>query len=223
MRVLALDTTGAFGSLALVEERVLIEEVPLHSPEGFSTILFDRMRELLARHDWSIGSVDCFAAASGPGSFTGVRVGLTAVKALGEAAGRAALGISNLEALAACGSTEMRAVVIDARRGEVYGAVYDSELQTVREEAVMPFTEWIASLPNGVTEVVVTDAVTLRAGLPKGLLVTEQRVLAGAVGQIASARLLQGAMGDPAAIDANYVRRADAEMNWKDEPSPRTC
>ena len=222
MRVLALDTTGAFGSLALVEDRVVLEEVPLHSPEGFSTILFDRVRELLARHDWSVASVDCFAAASGPGSFTGVRVGLTAVKALGEAAGRAALGVSNLQALAACGSTEMRAVVIDARRGEVYGAVYDRELRSVREEAVMSFTDWIASLPNGVTEVVVTDAATFRAGLPKELTVTERRVVAGAVGRIASTRLLQGATGDPAAIDANYVRRADAEMNWKDEPSLRT-
>ena len=67
--------------------------------------------------------IDCFAAASGPGSFTGVRVGLAAVKGLAEALGKPAVGISNLRALSLFGKAALRAVVLDARRGEVYGAV----------------------------------------------------------------------------------------------------
>ena len=72
--------------------------------------------------------MDCFAAASGPGSFTGVRVGLAAVKGLAEAAGKRVVAVSNLRALAFFGSAPLRATVIDARRGEVYAALYNSRL-----------------------------------------------------------------------------------------------
>ncbi len=70
--------------------------------------------------------VDCFAAASGPGSFTGVRVGLACVKGLAEALGKPAVAVSNLRAIASFGTAPWRAVVLDARRGEIYGAVYDA-------------------------------------------------------------------------------------------------
>ena len=80
--------------------------------------------------------MDAFASASGPGSFTGVRVGLTAVKGLAEATGRKVIAVSNLQALAWHGSRPLRAAVLDARRGEVYGGVYDAALQLVQEEVV---------------------------------------------------------------------------------------
>ena len=80
MRILAIDTTSDFGSLALHDAGALIEETPLHAPEGFSQILFGQIEALLNRHDWPLESIDVFAAAAGPGSFTGVRVGLTAAK-----------------------------------------------------------------------------------------------------------------------------------------------
>ena len=76
VRLLALDTTGEFGSIALVDERGVVEEVALHSPEGFAHILFGEIEQLLTRHGLGLGDIDGFASASGPGSFTGVRVGL---------------------------------------------------------------------------------------------------------------------------------------------------
>jgi tRNA threonylcarbamoyladenosine biosynthesis protein TsaB len=222
MRILSVDTTSVFGSLALLEGGALLEQLPLHSPDGFSQTLFDSVRRLLERHEWEVGSVECFASASGPGSFTGVRVGLTAVKGLAEATGVRAVAVSNLEALAECGSTALRAVVADARRGEVYGALYDADLQVVSPEIVQSFPAWLASLPAGVTEVLSPDLTAFRNSLPGHLLLTEQRTLAAAVGRIAHRRVLAGAASDPAAIDANYVRRADAEMKWEDEPVART-
>src|SRR5262245_47764071 len=131
MRVVAIDTTSSFGSIALREDSELLEEFSLHSPDGFSRILFDGIRSLLERHEWPITSIRCFAAASGPGSFTGVRIGLTAVKGLAEATGAAAVAISNLQALAAYGTTARRGVIIDAKRGEIYGAVYGRDLRPV--------------------------------------------------------------------------------------------
>ena len=218
MRVLAVDTTSAFGSIALFEDGALIEEVPMHSPDGFSQTLFDALRHLLDRHEWNVQSIDRFAAASGPGSFTGVRVGLTAVKGLAEAAGGSAVAVSNLMALAACGEAPVRAVVADARRGEVYGAVYDAALHIVQPEIVMPFGAWAAALPEDVEEIVSPDFSPFRASFRRNIAVTERRTIAGAVARIATTM----EAWDPAALDANYIRRADAEMMWKDEPVTRT-
>ena len=73
--ILAVDTTHDYGSIALARGDELLEEMPLHAAEGFAQILYGRLRELLARHGVALADVDRFAAASGPGSFTGVRVG----------------------------------------------------------------------------------------------------------------------------------------------------
>jgi len=126
--ILSVDTTSEFGSIALTEGDQTVEEIPLHSPDGFGHILFQRIEQLLARHNAKIDQMDCFAAASGPGSFTGVLVGLTAVKGLGEATGKEVVAVSNLRALAYFGTAPLRATVLDARRGEVYGAVYNGQL-----------------------------------------------------------------------------------------------
>lgn len=218
--ILAVDTTHEFGSLALLRGPDVLEEMLLHSPEGFGGILFARLADLLARHGSAAAAMDCFAAASGPGSFTGVRIGLAAIKGLAEATGKPAVAVSNLAAMATFGSAARRAVVLDARRGEVYGAVYDACGEAVVPETVMPFTRWLDTLPGDV-EFVSTDfspfaaalAATRFAGAP---VTTAPRALAAAVGKIACRRLGAGEAVDPAGIDANYVRRSDAELFWKE-------
>jgi tRNA threonylcarbamoyladenosine biosynthesis protein TsaB len=197
MRILALDTTGERASIALVEEGQVVEEVAMESPDGFAHVVFGEIQSLLGRHGVSIAQIDVFAAASGPGSFTGVRVGLTAAMGLAEATGKQVAAVSNLRAVASFGSCAVRAAIIDARRGEIYGGVYDGSLNAVSEEVVMPRTQWLATLPAG-AEIVEGDG----------------RLLAGAIGVIAASHpeLAQ----DPAEIDANYVRRSDAELLWRE-------
>ncbi|MGC9947024.1 MAG: tRNA (adenosine(37)-N6)-threonylcarbamoyltransferase complex dimerization subunit type 1 TsaB [Bryobacteraceae bacterium] len=219
--ILAVDTTHEFGSLALLRGAEVLEEMPLHSPEGFGQILFGRLAELLARHAAKTADVDCFAAASGPGSFTGVRIALACVKGLAEAAGKPAVAVSNLEAMATFGSGALRAVVLDARRGEVYGAVYDARGTAVTPETVMPFTAWLRTLPEGEIEFVATDFGPFGAALAgtrfaAAPVTTAPRALAAAVGRIAGERLRAGQATDPAGMDANYVRRSDAELFWKE-------
>jgi tRNA threonylcarbamoyladenosine biosynthesis protein TsaB len=211
--VLAIDTTGDVGSMALVGERGLIEEVVLDSPDGFAHVLFDEIERLLHRQGLNVSRIDAFASASGPGSFTGVRVGLTAAKGLAEATGRKVMAVSNLQALAWHGSRPLRAVLLDARRGEVYGGVYDNHLQLVQEEIVTPLPVWLASLPQGELEII-TQGFPL--GGIRAPIVQAPKALAGAIGGIAFERLLAGKVLDPAEIDANYVRRSDAELLWKD-------
>jgi tRNA threonylcarbamoyladenosine biosynthesis protein TsaB len=208
--ILALDTTSEFGSLALVDRDRVIDEVLLHAPEGFGHILYPRLEQLLARNGVRVNAMECFAAASGPGSFTGVRIGLAAIKGLAEAAGRPAVAVSNLQALAWFGTRPLRATLLDARRGEVYGAVYDDRLELVRPEVVMKFPDWLSTLPTGDLEFVTADAP--HTNIP---VVTAPRALAGAIGRIAWKRFLAGQASDPAALDANYIRRSDAELLWK--------
>ena len=86
--ILAIDTTHEFGSIALFDRGEVLEEVCLHAPDGFGHVLYGDLTALLARHGLRVQDIDCFAAASGPGSFTGVRVGLACVKGLAEAVGK---------------------------------------------------------------------------------------------------------------------------------------
>jgi tRNA threonylcarbamoyladenosine biosynthesis protein TsaB len=199
--ILSIDTTSEFGSIALTEANVLVEEIALHAPEGFGHVLFGHIQHLLEKNGTTVHQMECFAAASGPGSFTGVRVGLAAAKGLAEAAGKRVVAVSNLRALAFFGSAPLRATVIDARRGEVYAAVYNSRLELVLPEAVLQLEAWLPRLPAG-CELISNVAAP--------------RALAAAIGHIAWDDFTAGRSSDPAGIDANYVRRSDAELFWKD-------
>lgn len=222
--ILAIDTTGERGSLALVAEQGVAEDVLLESRDGFAHLLFGEIEALLARAGVDVRDVAAFASASGPGSFTGVRVGLTAVKGLAEATGRPAIAVSNLQALASFGTGPLRAAVIDARRGEIYGGVYNDALEPVHEEVVTKAETWLASLedwmartpganPNAVLEFITNGYVFPPV---RGRVIEAPAALAAAIGKIAWDRFRRRAVQDPAEIDANYVRRSDAELLWKD-------
>lgn len=210
--ILAIDTTGEFGSIALHGEPGLVEEVSLYSPDGFGHILFQHIGTLLSRHNLNPAAIDCFAAASGPGSFTGVRVGLAAAKGMGEACGKPVIAVSNLRALAWHGTAALRAPFLDARRGEIFGGVFTADLQPVREERVARFQSWRDSLGFDEVEFITPDPSLF----PAVIATPAPRALGGAVAAIAWRELLAGRSSDPAAIDANYVRRSDAELLWKD-------
>jgi tRNA threonylcarbamoyladenosine biosynthesis protein TsaB len=219
--ILSLDTTHEFGSIAWLEGGEVVEEVLLHSPDGFGHVLFDHLERLLERRGRKLDEVACFAAASGPGSFTGVRVGLACVKGLAEALGRKVVTVSNLEALSRFGAAPQRAVALDARRGEIYGALYDAAGEVLREPVVTRFPAWLETLPDGEIEFVSTDFAPFLPALQgtrfeNSKITTAPRALAGAVGRIAHERFLAGLARDPAEIDADYVRRSDAELFWKD-------
>jgi tRNA threonylcarbamoyladenosine biosynthesis protein TsaB len=203
---LAVDTTAEFGSIALADEddaAGVREEVRVHAPQGFSQVLFGEIEALLERQGVRLNEIELFAGASGPGSFTGVRVGLAAIKGLAEVLGRPVVAVSNLEALAEFGRSNARATVIDARRGEVYAALYDGAGNQIIPEAVLPIEkfkevlagreiEWISQPDSG------------------------EMPLAGAIARIAIRKAKHGLACDPAAIEANYVRRSDAELLWKE-------
>jgi tRNA threonylcarbamoyladenosine biosynthesis protein TsaB len=210
--ILALDTTSEFGSLALRRSGETVAEIQLHTADGFAQVIFQAIEDILASAQVRVEEIDCFASASGPGSFTGVRVGLAAVKGLAEALGKPAVGVSNLRALSLFGTAPLRAVALDARRGEVYGAVYDAAARIVVPETVSTWADWLATLPKDAELIGFADGPCQIAGIA---FTRAPRYVAAMVAQCAE---IDGPQGwrDPIALDANYVRRSDAELFWRE-------
>jgi tRNA threonylcarbamoyladenosine biosynthesis protein TsaB len=212
--ILAIDTTHEFGSIALLDRGAVLEEELMRAPDGFGHVLYEHLERMLDRHGVRVQEIDCFAAAAGPGSFTGVRVGLACVKGLAEAVGKPVAAVSNLQALAAFGASAIRAPLLDARRGEIYGGLYDAGLNCIAPERVMNLAGWLLTLPAEV-EFVSTDFSLF--ALPAGArMTTAPCALASAIARIAADRLQRGTVVDPSDVDANYVRRSDAELLWKE-------
>ncbi len=128
MLILALDTTTASGSVALLEKDKLLAEINTFSGSSHSARLLRSVDELLRLHSLSVRDMEGFAAAVGPGSFTGIRIGLSTVKALAFASGRPVAPVSTLEALAfKLRDSQARLVcpVLDARKGEIFAALFE--------------------------------------------------------------------------------------------------
>lgn len=175
--------------------------------------------------------VSGYAVAAGPGSFTGVRVGLTTVKAWSEVYGKPVAAVSRLESIAsqATNAAEYVAAFVDAQRGQVFGAVYRREgddLVGVGEEMVIApgkFVETATGLTHGKKiSWISPDAAPMEAEAvwkereKRGESIEHASpTLAGIIGRIALRRLQGGKVTDALRLDANYVRRSDAEIFWK--------
>jgi tRNA threonylcarbamoyl adenosine modification protein YeaZ len=242
--LLALDTCDARGSVAAVRDGVVLHVLAHDTSEDYSVWLLPAVAQLLDSAGAAFSDVDVYIAAAGPGSFTGVRVGLTTVKAWAEVTGKPIVSVSRLEALAteAGGSQPYVAAFANAQRRQVYGAVYrrgNASLDRVGEESVIApdrflafavetaagqSIQWISTDPEMLLE---TEAWRARQSVGARESVGEcvlaaSPVLAPAIGRLGY-RLAQGKrFTDPLALDANYVRRSDAEVFWKDGRDPIT-
>ena len=213
MRILAADTSSERGSVCLAEDREILGEVRLRRSVQHSDRLFHSVDLLFRYVDFSLSDVDLFVAARGPGSFTGLRVGLTAMQAFASAEGKSGAGVSTLEAIAwRCGVGERWiAPVIDARRGEVYGGIYIREksdvLVEVQPPAVMPPDQWFALLPGSEILFCGDGAVRYREFItrPKWSFAEVDLYLASALVDLAL-------LGNRAPLSPLYVRRTEAEL-----------
>src|ERR1700688_3682041 len=141
MIVLAIDTSEARGSVAVLQDGALLQVVPHTSAEEYSSWLLPAVDLALEAAKTTLGEVEVFVAASGPGSFTGVRIGLTTVKAWSEVFDKPIVALSRLEAVAAQSRRDNPYVAsfIDAQRGQLFGALYkraSSGLSLIQEEMV---------------------------------------------------------------------------------------
>lgn len=214
MLLLATDTSGKFGSIALAQcgpgdACDVLEVVPLEGGT-FSAQLVPQIAALLAKHGFSKQDLDAFAVISGPGSFTGLRVGLAAIKALAEILQKPIVTVSLLEAVvaAAPGPGKILAA-LDAGRGEVYVGEY--EATKMLNERLLTRAEALAFATNH--RIVTPDAIIAEAARAAGLTVTEiKRPGSDAIARLAWPKLEKKETISPEALEANYIRRSDAEI-----------
>ena len=128
MLILAMESTAKAASVALVRDGTLVALSTQCSGLTHSRTLLPMAEDLLKNADVKLSEVDRFAVAHGPGSFTGVRIGVAAVKGLAWAAEKPAVGVSTLEAMAwhgiAAGEGSLVCCAMDARRNQVYNALF---------------------------------------------------------------------------------------------------
>ena len=136
MRILAVDTTTGSGSVALLDDRRLLAEINAESGLTHSAHLLRSVDFLLKKSGLQIQDIDGFAVAAGPGSFTGIRIGLSTVKAFAFASKRPVAPVSTLAALALkLGETQGRLLCpfVDAKKGEVYAALFERRAKDFKE------------------------------------------------------------------------------------------
>jgi tRNA threonylcarbamoyladenosine biosynthesis protein TsaB len=239
MLILAVDTSTRTGSAALLRDAEVLSEISGHEETPYSTRLFRDVALLQERANLRLDQIDVFAVAAGPGSFTGLRVGLTAVKAWAEVHGKPIAAISGLEAIAAGSLTgdppsdsnsQFIAPFQDARRGQVFGAIYRKisgaalGLALDSEESILTLEEFLELVKAKSPELVeivsptpdVLSATRIGDALPGARVVQVSAALAPAIGRLGFERAKRGDLVDSIWLDANYVRRSDAESSWKD-------
>ncbi len=229
MLILAVDTSTQAGSLAVLEDARVMGVVSTWVEETYSSRMFRHLDFLLRELGLRLEQVELFAVAAGPGSFTGLRVGLTAVKGWAEVYQRRIAAVSGLEAVAfqAKAREPLLVPVIDARRGQIYAGLYErrgEDLVRQGDEVVMTPGEFLERLagPAGksalafVTPTPEVLEAPLAGSIFRGRLVERvSTVLASVIGQLGFARAQRGELVDALTLDANYIRRSDAELLWK--------
>jgi tRNA threonylcarbamoyladenosine biosynthesis protein TsaB len=233
--LLAIDTSDARGSVAVLRDWDTLATKPHDTAEDYSGWLLGAVVEALGAASKQMEEVDVLAVSTGPGSFTGLRVGLTTVKAWAEVYGKPVVGVSRLEAMSRLleRRSGLRAAFYDAQRGQLFGGLYralygritrageemvtapeafleEAEREAEKEGKGEPIS-WISLDPELVTSL---DDWKRRPGLGDTMERCKPE-LAVAIGRVAEGRARQGIFTDTLELDANYVRRSDAEIFWK--------
>ena len=222
MILLAIDTSGKHGSIALAragersadgDDVELIETLPL-TGGTFSAQLIPQIAALLSSHSFTKNDISAFVVGSGPGSFTGLRIGLAAVKGLAEVLDKPIAAVSLLEGCVLTSDTQGKIMAaLDAGRGDVYVGEYELPSKTgqVPREHILTRSEFL-SRAKGWT-VVTPDSVLAEAAAAAGLSVsTLPPISAAAVARLGWRKIQSGETVTPGELEANYIRRTDAEM-----------
>ncbi len=223
LRILAVDTTTSSGSVALLEDRRLVGEIAGESGTTHSARLLGAVDRLLRSEGLAIADVGAFAVAAGPGSFTGIRIGLSTVKALAFASGKPVVPVSSLRALAlklALAGAPLVCPVLDAKKSEVYAALFEyaeGRLVEIVPQGAYDPGAFFSRLPAGrAVAFIGAGSAVYRDRIPARVLETASfpaRTLfvAHEVGLLGAEGLEEGKGVAAEAVEPLYFRRSQAE------------
>jgi tRNA threonylcarbamoyladenosine biosynthesis protein TsaB len=230
MLILALDTTTRAGSCALARDGIVLREEASDASRPPAARLPADLMALLSNAGSTLDAVEAFAVATGPGSFTGLRIGIATMQGLAFATGKPLIGVSGFDALASIAAATLRypsilAPWVDAWRGEVYAAVYERGREVIPSVVAEPtalLRQLDARMASDATANQITfigdGAVAYREVILSTLgsrgQIAEPTVplLAGAIARLAEAAAATGELPPPHAIRPLYVRRPDAML-----------
>ncbi|MCK9390938.1 MAG: tRNA (adenosine(37)-N6)-threonylcarbamoyltransferase complex dimerization subunit type 1 TsaB [Syntrophales bacterium] len=226
MNILALDTSGVTASVAILQDETVLAEMFLNLSRNHSEILLPTIDYLLIATGLELRAIDVFACTVGPGSFTGIRIGVGTIKGLALAVDRPIVGLSALEVLAmnVIGFQRKICPMIDARREQVYTGLYDDngpdELTNIVPERLINANDFL-ELIVGETVFIGTGAVKYRdiiqrrlSGKAYFVVGHLHQVHASAVGVLAGRKALAGGLTDAVKLVPLYLRRSEAEEKW---------
>jgi tRNA threonylcarbamoyladenosine biosynthesis protein TsaB len=228
MLILGLETATPWGSLALCEDDQIIFEVSLRAGRGGGEYLLSLLDGLLAKSGREMAEIGLVAVGNGPGSYTGIRVGLAAAQGLAAALAIPAVGINTLRIIAenAALAAEWVAPMIDARRGEIYAALYQRAtgglLEVIAPEAISAakFRERLATLPEVMLAGDASKAYPEIWSAGTNLKIAPpawDRPLAGQAGLIGGTLAKNSGLGlDPDQLRPAYLRRVEAEIRLEE-------
>lgn len=231
MRLLAVDTSSRDASVAIFAEERVAALVAPRDNEQHSVALFRSIEQALNQAGIGLNELDAYGVTTGPGAFTALRVGLSVIKALAEVSGKPVAAVSALEAVCEGAEAEGLLVpIVNAYRGQIFGGLYEKsngEVVSRGRERVLSLEEFLASLIQ--ENVQATDCTLIGPHLPRWAAPIAESpfsrsrqentspVLAEAVGRCARRRLARGEGVDALHLEANYVRRSDAELLWREK------
>jgi tRNA threonylcarbamoyladenosine biosynthesis protein TsaB len=229
MRLLAIETATEWASVALWDDRRpprpgVVGEARCEERGRTSRELFPAIDRLLSERGWRVADLDGLALSIGPGSFTGLRIGVSAVKGLVGARVVPVAAVGTLDAVAvASGCSGLVAACLDAKRGEMFGRLFrcaEGVLDPVTDEVLAPPSAWAASLPGDEAVWCVGDGALLHRDGLAGALGARGRfgaspamTIAAAVAALGARRLASGDATPVAELVPRYFRRAAAEVN----------
>jgi tRNA threonylcarbamoyladenosine biosynthesis protein TsaB len=220
MKILALETSGLGGSVAIADGPQILHETSLSLGQRSARSLAPAIQDSLREVGWGPRDVEILAVTVGPGSFTGLRVGVVTAKALAYATGCRIVGVNTLQALAQpeVESGKNVLTILDAQRGEYFAASWTrnaaGEILPVQPTSLLSADELLRSL--GADGVIMGPAVVKLAGsLPPGVRAKATHPQASAVAALALHLAHRGETTDPFALAPLYLRRTAAEEQWE--------
>jgi len=235
MLILAFNTTDEHGGAAVYRDTECLAVAANESSASYSITLFQMVDALLRQTQLSLQDIELFAVAHGPGSFTGIRIGVAAAQAWGTAFSRPVRGISVLEAMVeeVRPDTRLAVSLLDARRGEFFLTLFE---RADSPGPLLPSGEPLLARPDAVSHLLHQAACATQPAHALTGVVRQHDVAAQALARnwpqfswrdvsgplldgIARCALRayhQGMSQTPAELDACYIRRTDAEMKWKE-------
>lgn len=218
MKILAIDTSALTATAAILSDDTLLGEISTTTKLTHSQTIMPMIDELLKKVSLDIADIDLFACSEGPGSFTGLRIGIGTIKGLAYGLGKPVVGVSTLEALAHNISFTDLVIspIMDARRGQVYNALYKyngNVLECIKEPRALSIEELCEELTE--TSIFVGDGVRVHREKIKELL-GEKAMFSSPQHQLQRAgSVAYAALGktpcDAAELTAVYLRKPQAE------------